>query len=125
MRAGGARERLGLRLLRWRARDRDKHVVTADINQDKKPDVWKFFKTVDIGGQKTQKTDALYASTVLLLPNSFFGPFEAVAAKRTQLVVGLDPVPERLPSEFRDEEPAAACSRFCRGIVAAVASTAG
>jgi orotidine-5'-phosphate decarboxylase len=49
---------------------------------------------------------------------------EAVAAKRTQLVVGLDPVPERLPSEFRDEEPAAACSRFCRGIVDAVASTA-
>jgi orotidine-5'-phosphate decarboxylase len=49
---------------------------------------------------------------------------EAVAARRTQLVVGLDPVPGRLPPEFRDEEPATACSRFCRGIVDAVASVA-
>ena len=29
--------------------DKDKHVVTADTNEDKKPDVWKFFKTVDMG----------------------------------------------------------------------------
>jgi orotidine-5'-phosphate decarboxylase len=49
---------------------------------------------------------------------------EAVAAKRSQLVVGLDPAPERLPSEFRDEETATACSRFCRGIIEAVASVA-
>ena len=44
--------------LRWStatsATTRDKHVVTADTNQDKKPDVWKFFKTVDVGGQKTE-----------------------------------------------------------------------
>jgi len=39
---------------RDKCNDKDKHVVTADINQDKKPDVWKFFKTVDIGGQKTE-----------------------------------------------------------------------
>jgi orotidine-5'-phosphate decarboxylase len=49
---------------------------------------------------------------------------DAVEAKRSQLVVGLDPVPERLPAEFRDEERAAACSSFCRGIVDAVASVA-
>ena len=39
---------------RDKCNDKDKHVVTADINQDKKPDVWKFFKTVEIGGQKTE-----------------------------------------------------------------------
>jgi hypothetical protein len=39
---------------RDKCNDRDKHVVTADTNEDKKPDVWKFFKTVDIGGQKTE-----------------------------------------------------------------------
>src|SRR6478609_5165632 len=39
---------------RDKCNDKDKHVVTSDINQDKKPDVWKFFKTVDIGGQKTE-----------------------------------------------------------------------
>src|SRR4051794_8761291 len=39
---------------RDKCNDKDKHVITADINQDKKPDVWKFFKTVDIGGQKTE-----------------------------------------------------------------------
>lgn len=36
---------------------------------------------VDTGGQKTQKTDAVDPSTVLVLPNSFFSPFEAVAAR--------------------------------------------
>jgi len=30
-----------------------KNVVTADTNRDQKPDVWKYFQTVDIGGQKT------------------------------------------------------------------------
>src|SRR5499427_942575 len=34
--------------------ERDHHVVTSDLNGDKKPDVWKFFKTVDVGGQKTE-----------------------------------------------------------------------
>src|SRR6185295_7573713 len=39
---------------RDKCNDKDKHVVTADTNQDKKPDVWKFFKSVDVGGQKTE-----------------------------------------------------------------------
>ena len=46
---------------------------------------------------------------------------EAVERKRSQLVVGLDPVPEQLPDELRSEEPAAALAGFCRGIVDAVA----
>ncbi len=45
---------------------------------------------LDIGGQKTQKTDALEASSVLLLPNSFFGPFEAVAARLRTASPGTD-----------------------------------
>ena len=39
---------------RAKCNDKDKHVVTADTDQDKKPDSWKFFKTVDVGGQKTE-----------------------------------------------------------------------
>jgi hypothetical protein len=39
---------------RTRCNDRDKHVVTADVNQDQKPDVWRYFATVDVGGQKTE-----------------------------------------------------------------------
>jgi orotidine-5'-phosphate decarboxylase len=52
---------------------------------------------------------------------------EAVDRKGSQLVVGLDPVPEQLPVELRGEATgggeaaAAACARFCRGIVDAVA----
>src|SRR5262249_55211050 len=34
--------------------ERDHHVVTSDLNGDKKPDVWKFYKSVDVGGQKTE-----------------------------------------------------------------------
>src|SRR5688572_17050759 len=30
-----------------------KNVVTGDTNLDKKPDVWKFFKSADIGGTRT------------------------------------------------------------------------
>jgi orotidine-5'-phosphate decarboxylase len=52
---------------------------------------------------------------------------EAIERKRTQLVVGLDPLPELLPVELvgdahegRDRA-AAACARFCCGIVDAVA----
>jgi orotidine-5'-phosphate decarboxylase len=52
---------------------------------------------------------------------------EAIQRKRTQLVVGLDPLPELLPVELvgdahegRDRA-AAACARFCCGIVDAVA----
>ncbi len=50
-----------------------------------------------------------------------------VARKRSQLVVGLDPRPQLLPVELRGEanqgrrEAADACTRFCCGIVDAVA----
>jgi orotidine-5'-phosphate decarboxylase len=52
---------------------------------------------------------------------------EAVERKRSQLVVGLDPRPDLLPVELRGdahfgrEQAAEACSRFCRGLVDAVA----
>jgi orotidine-5'-phosphate decarboxylase len=52
---------------------------------------------------------------------------EAVERKRSQLVVGLDPVVDLLPVELRGEAvegrpaAAAAVSRFCKGIVDAVA----
>src|SRR5438874_1598450 len=51
---------------------------------------------------------------------------ESVGRKRSQLVVGLDPRPELLPVELRGEavlgraEAAAACTRFCCGIIDAV-----
>src|SRR5881275_2826319 len=51
----------------------------------------------------------------------------AVERKRSQLVVGLDPLPDLLPVELRGEavlgrpHAADACARFCRGIVDAVA----
>jgi orotidine-5'-phosphate decarboxylase len=53
---------------------------------------------------------------------------EAVSGKRSQLVVGLDPRPQLLPVEFRGEaiagraEAAAACARFCCGVLDAVSS---
>jgi len=52
---------------------------------------------------------------------------EAVDRKRSQIVVGLDPVPDQLPVELRGEavlgreHTAAACARFCCGIIDAVA----
>jgi orotidine-5'-phosphate decarboxylase len=52
---------------------------------------------------------------------------EAVERKRSQLVVGLDPVVDQLPLELRGEAvlgrpyAASACERFCCGIVDAVA----
>ena len=52
---------------------------------------------------------------------------EAVERKRSQLVVGLDPRPDLLPVELKGEahlgreRAAAACERFCRGLVDAVA----
>jgi orotidine-5'-phosphate decarboxylase len=52
---------------------------------------------------------------------------EAVERKRSQLIVGLDPVPELLPLELAGEaglgraEAADACERFCRGVIDAVA----
>jgi pimeloyl-ACP methyl ester carboxylesterase len=36
---------------------------------------------VETGGQPTQKTDTIDANAIAVLPNSFFGPFEAVAAR--------------------------------------------
>ena len=55
---------------------------------------------------------------------------EAVDRKRSQLIVGLDPVPELLPLELAGDaglgraEAADACERFCRGVIDAVASYA-
>jgi orotidine-5'-phosphate decarboxylase len=46
---------------------------------------------------------------------------DAVERKRTQLVVGLDPRVDLLPVELRGEAEAAAVTRFCRGVVDAVA----
>ena len=46
---------------------------------------------------------------------------DAVERKRSQLVVGLDPVAERLPVELRGDGPAAGFARFCSGIIDAVA----
>src|SRR5450432_3469800 len=39
---------------RTKCSDKGKEIVTADTNQDKKPDVWKFFQTVNVNGQKVQ-----------------------------------------------------------------------
>jgi orotidine-5'-phosphate decarboxylase len=50
-----------------------------------------------------------------------------VERKRSQLLAGLDPRPEQLPVELRGEaslgreQAAAACTRFCRGVIDAVA----
>jgi orotidine-5'-phosphate decarboxylase len=55
---------------------------------------------------------------------------EAVERKRSQLIVGLDPVPELLPVELAGEAglgriaAADACARFCRGVIDAVAAYA-
>src|SRR5918997_5203460 len=52
---------------------------------------------------------------------------EAVDRKRSQIVLGLDPRPELLPVELRGEAlagraaAAAACARFCLGLIDAVA----
>jgi orotidine-5'-phosphate decarboxylase len=46
---------------------------------------------------------------------------DAVERKRTQLVVGLDPVHEQLPVELRAESAPDAFVRFCCGVVDAVA----
>jgi orotidine-5'-phosphate decarboxylase len=55
---------------------------------------------------------------------------EAVERKRSQLVVGLDPVTDLLPVELAGDahlgraEAAEACGRFCRGVIDAVAQYA-
>src|SRR3954451_11574412 len=37
---------------RSKCSDKGKEIVTADTNQDKKPDVWKFFQATNQNGQK-------------------------------------------------------------------------
>jgi orotidine-5'-phosphate decarboxylase len=55
---------------------------------------------------------------------------EAVERKRSQLLVGLDPMPELLPIELAGEaslgrsQAADACTRFCCGVIDAVAAYA-
>jgi orotidine-5'-phosphate decarboxylase len=49
---------------------------------------------------------------------------EAVEGKQSQLVVGLDPVLEQLPAALQRQRPATAFTRFCQGIVDAVAPVA-
>jgi orotidine-5'-phosphate decarboxylase len=55
---------------------------------------------------------------------------EAVERKRSQLLVGLDPMPELLPIELAGEatlgrsQAADACARFCCGVIDAVAAYA-
>jgi orotidine-5'-phosphate decarboxylase len=46
---------------------------------------------------------------------------EVVERKRSQLVLGLDPVFELLPVELQREEPGTAFARFCRGLIDAAA----
>jgi len=46
---------------------------------------------------------------------------EAIDARQSRLVVGLDPRPELLPPELAAVPAAAAAERFCRGIVESVA----
>ncbi|MCA1687227.1 MAG: orotidine-5'-phosphate decarboxylase, partial [Actinobacteria bacterium] len=45
---------------------------------------------------------------------------EAARRKESVLVVGLDPIPSRLPEELRDLAEARATLEFCRGILEAV-----
>jgi orotidine-5'-phosphate decarboxylase len=55
---------------------------------------------------------------------------EAVERKHSQLLVGLDPIPDLLPVELAGDahlgpaEAADACARFCRGIIDAVSQYA-
>src|SRR5437764_8406920 len=43
---------------------------------------------ITIAGQTTRKTDAIDAAAVLVLPNSFFGPYEALAARLRSTAAG-------------------------------------
>jgi len=43
-----------------------------------------------VGGQTSQKTDAIDPNALLLLPNSFFGPYEALAARLKTAVSGSE-----------------------------------
>ena len=39
---------------RTKCDEKGKNVITADTNLDQKADVWKFYQSVDVGGQKTE-----------------------------------------------------------------------
>jgi pimeloyl-ACP methyl ester carboxylesterase len=43
---------------------------------------------INIAGQTSQKNDAIGGDTLLVLPNSFFGPYEALAARLTNAAPG-------------------------------------
>jgi uncharacterized protein len=43
---------------------------------------------IAVGGQTTQKNDTIADDTLLVLPNSFFGPYEALAARLTTVAAG-------------------------------------
>ena len=45
---------------------------------------------ITTAGQKTQKTDTIDPNAVLVLPNSFFAPYEAVAARLKTLAKGAE-----------------------------------
>ena len=45
---------------------------------------------ISIGGQATEKSDPVDPSVVVLLPNSFFGPYEALAARVKTAAVGAE-----------------------------------
>jgi pimeloyl-ACP methyl ester carboxylesterase len=45
---------------------------------------------VVVAGQTTQKTDTIDATALLILPNSFFGPFEAIAMRLKTAAVGSE-----------------------------------
>jgi orotidine-5'-phosphate decarboxylase len=74
-----------------------------------------------------QKVDTLSSSTTTAFGDRLA---EAVERKRSQLLVGLDPVTDLLPLELAGEaqlgraEAADACERFCRGVIDATAQYA-
>ena len=45
---------------------------------------------ISIGGQATEKSDPVDATAVVLLPNSFFGPYEALAARLRTVPAGTE-----------------------------------
>jgi uncharacterized protein len=45
---------------------------------------------ISVGGQTTEKSDAVDPSALVLLPNSFFGPYEALAARLKTAAAGAE-----------------------------------
>ena len=54
---------------------------------------------VDIGGQRSEKTDTIDPGTAIVMPNTFFGPFEAVAARLKFAAAGTE-IPLYAPPVF-------------------------